>query len=183
MEFETKVLSKSIFESLYETGKTLATAESCTSGRIAEAITSVPGASDYFKGGVVCYSNNVKEQLLGVDAQLIEEKTAVCEEVAIALVKGACKALGTDYAISATGYAGPAAGGVGDTTPVGTIWVACGSADDVRTFKLEEDRGREVNLVRATNKALSLFSDFIHEIYPVADVTEVPNVEIKGCED
>ena len=81
MEFEKKVLSREIQQYLYESGLTVGSAESCTGGRIAEAIIAVPGASTYFKGGVISYTNEVKENLLGVDHQLLEEKTAVCEEV------------------------------------------------------------------------------------------------------
>mgnify|MGYP003490505276 CR=1 FL=1 len=64
MEFESKVLSKEIQQVLYDNGKTLGTAESCTGGRIAEAIIATPGASNYFKGGIICYTNEVKERLL-----------------------------------------------------------------------------------------------------------------------
>ena len=110
MDFESKITSREVSEILWETEKTVGTAESCTGGRIAEAIIAVPGASKYFKGGIISYVNEIKERLLGVDPQVLEEKTAVCEEVAIAMVKGACKALNTDYAISATGFAGPTGG-------------------------------------------------------------------------
>ena len=95
MDFESKITSREVSEILWETEKTVGTAESCTGGRIAEAIISVPGASKYFKGGIISYVNEIKESLLGVDHQVLEEKTAVCEEVAIAMVKGACKALNT----------------------------------------------------------------------------------------
>ena len=176
MEFESKVFAKSVFDTLYETGKTLSTAESCTSGRIAEALTAIPGASDYFVGGIVSYSNRIKENILHVDAAIIEEKSAVCEEVAIQMVKGACETLGTDYAISATGFAGP---GSEKDIPAGTIWVACGSADDVRTLKLTEDHGREKNLVNATNSALQLFKEFLNEKFPQPDLSEVPAPEAK----
>ena len=74
MELENKVLSREIQTMFYESGKTLGTAESCTGGRIAEAIIAVPGASEYFKGSIVSYTNEVKENLLGVDHQLLEEK-------------------------------------------------------------------------------------------------------------
>jgi nicotinamide-nucleotide amidase len=159
MDFESKIISREISELLWEKEKTLSTAESCTGGRIAEAIIAVPGASKYFKGGIICYVNEVKENLLGVSRQLLEEKTAVCEEVAIELVKGACKALNTDYAISATGLAGP--GGGTKEIPVGTIWLACGSQDRIITCKVEEDHGRDINLAIATNKATQLFLDFL----------------------
>ena len=110
MEFETKILSKGIQEMLYNSDKTVGTAESCTGGRIAEALISVPGASNYFKGGVVSYTNEVKENLLGVSHEVLEEKTAYCEEVAREMVLGAIKALNVDFAISATGVSGPTGG-------------------------------------------------------------------------
>ena len=133
MELENKVLSREIQTMLYESGKTLGTAESCTGGKIAEAIIAVPGASEYFKGAIVSYTNEVKERLLGVDHQLLEEKTAVCPEVAEAMVRGAIKTLNVDFAISATGIAGP--GGGSKEIPVGTIYIGFGSADDVRTTR------------------------------------------------
>ena len=161
MDFESKVISREISELLWEKERTVATAESCTGGRIAEAIIAVPGASKYFKGGIICYVNEVKENLLGVSHELLEMKTAVCEEVAIQMVKGACRTLNTDYAISATGIAGPS-GGTKDI-PVGTIWLACGNADRVITLKVEEDHGRDINLAIATNKAMQLFLDYLKD--------------------
>ena len=159
MDFEAKVMSREISELLWEKEKTVATAESCTGGRIAEAIISVPGASKYFKGGIICYVNEVKENLLGVSHELLEEKTAVCEEVAQEMVKGACKALNTDYAIAATGLAGP--GGGSKEIPVGTIWLACGNNEKIVTCKVEEDHGRDINLAIATTKAMQIFRDFL----------------------
>ena len=162
MDFESKIISREISELLWEKEKTLATAESCTGGRIAEAVIAVPGASKYFKGGIICYVNEVKERLLGVSHDLLEEKTAVCEEVAVEMVKGACATLDTDYAIAATGFAGP--GGGTKEIPVGTIWLACGTKDKVITRKVEEDHGRDINLAIATNVAIQLFRDFLkHE--------------------
>ena len=125
-----------------------------------------PGSSNYFKGSVVSYVDEIKERLLGVDAQLIAEKTAVCEEVAVAMVKGACKTLNTDFAISATGIAGP--GGGSKEVPVGTIWLACGTADDVVTVQLTEDEGRDVNISNAANQALQLFLNYLKE-HPITE--------------
>ena len=159
LDFEAKIISREISELLWDMERTVGTAESCTGGRIAEAIISVPGASKYFKGGIISYTNEIKEALLGVDHDLLEEKTAVCEEVAIEMVKGACRALNTDYAMSATGIAGPS-GGTKDI-PVGTIWLACGNANRVATLKVEEDHGRDINLAIATNKAMQLFLDYL----------------------
>ena len=110
MDFESKILSREISQLLWEREQTLGTAESCTGGRIAEAIIAIPGASKYFKGGIVSYVDEVKENLLGVNHDVIEEQTAVCEEVARQMVVGACRSLNTDFAIAATGYAGPTGG-------------------------------------------------------------------------
>jgi len=161
MDFESKIISREISELLWDMEKTLGTAESCTGGRIAEAIISIPGASKYFKGGIISYTNEVKETLLEVSHDLLEEKTAVCEEVAVAMVKGACRRLNTDYAISATGFAGPT-GGTKDI-PVGTIWLACGNADRVVSMKVEEDHGRDINLAIATNRAMQMFLSYLQE--------------------
>ena len=159
IDFESKIISREVSQILWEIEKTVGTAESCTGGRIAESLISIPGASKYFKGGIVCYVDEIKERLLSVDAQLLEEKTAVCEEVARQLVTGACKALNTDFAIAATGFAGPT-GGTKDI-PVGTIWLACGSPEKQVTLKVEEDHGRDINLAIATHKAMQMFLDFL----------------------
>ena len=159
MDFESKIISRDISQLLWEREETVSTAESCTGGRIAEAIMAIPGASKYFKGGIICYVDEVKKNLLGVSQQLLEEKTAVCEEVAIELVKGACRALNTTYAVAATGIAGPT-GGTKDI-PVGTIWLACGTTDEVITCMVEEDHGRDINLAIATNRAMQMFLDYL----------------------
>jgi len=159
MDFESKIISREVSQLLWEMDKTVSTAESCTGGRIAEAIISVPGASKYFKGGVISYVDEVKMSLLGVDGQVLEEQTAVCEEVARQMVRGACKVLNTHYAISATGIAGPSGGT--KEIPVGTIWLACGTPDRQITLKVEEDHGRDINLAIATNKAMQMFLEFL----------------------
>ena len=81
MELDLKLASKEINEILWREAKTLSTAESCTAGRIASVITAVPGSSNYYKGGLICYADETKENLLHVDAKVIEEQTPVCEEV------------------------------------------------------------------------------------------------------
>ena len=165
MELETKVLGRQIQEALYKNNETLCTAESCTGGKISQAIIAVPGASQYFKGSIVAYSNEVKENLLHVSHQVLEEHSAVCEEVARQMVVGACQAMQCDYAISTTGIAGPTGGTV--EIPVGTIWIGYGSKDDVRTLKLSDDFGRDINLEIATNKAMQLFIEYYKEKHPV----------------
>ncbi len=161
MDFESKIISREISQLLWELEKTVGTAESCTGGRIAEALVATPGASKYFKGGVVSYADEIKENLLNVDAQVLKEQTAVCEEVARQMVAGACRTLNTDYAIAATGFAGPT-GGTKDI-PVGTIWLACGDAARQVTVKVEEDHGRDINLAIATNTAMQMFLNFLKD--------------------
>lgn len=175
MDFEKKVMSRELLSLLYESGKTLGTAESCTSGQIATAITMVPGASNYFKGGIVSYTDDVKEHLLNVDEAVIKEHTAVCEEVAVQMVSGAIKALGVDYAVAATGFAGP---GAASGIPVGTIWLACGNSDEHTTLLLTDDNGRDNNVDNAVFKALELLLDFIkaHEPARGDDVVEFSEI-------
>lgn len=162
MDFESKIISRQIGDILYASGYTIGTAESCTGGRISEAIMAIPGSSNYYKGGVVAYTDEVKEKLLGVSHEVLEEKSAVSEEVAREMVLGTIKTIGVDFAIASTGVAGPGGGTV--EHPVGTIWLAYGNKDEVRTFKLTEDFGRDINLAIATNKAIRLFLDFLKEL-------------------
>lgn len=164
MELNVKLASRDINELLWRNKKTLGTAESCTGGRIASVITAIPGSSSYYKGGIICYSNLVKTEILGVDAAVIAEQTAVCEDVVKQLVIGTNKLLHTDYAVAVSGFAGPATSN--DTTsavPVGTIWIAVGQENDIVTLKLEEDNGRDLNLANATEKAIHLLLDYLRE--------------------
>ena len=161
MEFESKILSRQIGDLIYASGYSLGTAESCTGGRISETIIAIPGASNYFKGGIVAYTDEVKMHLLGVSADTLQEHTAVSEEVAKQMVSGAIDALQVDFAIAVTGVAGPG-GGTADI-PVGTIWIGYGSKDDIRTFKITENFGRDINLAIATNRAIRLMLDFLKE--------------------
>ncbi|MFN0167814.1 MAG: competence/damage-inducible protein A [Bryobacteraceae bacterium] len=106
---------------LRKTGSTLAVAESCTGGMLAERITSVPGSSEYFAGGFVTYSNRLKVDLLGVSEELIAEHGAVSEPVAAAMAKAALFRAGATYALSVTGIAGPPS--PSDSVPVGTVFL------------------------------------------------------------
>ena len=164
MDLETKILSKSIQELLYNSDKKIGTAESCTGGRLAEALIAVPGSSNYFNGSIIAYTNEVKENLLGVNHQVLEEQTAVSEEVARQMVLGAIKTLRVDFAVAVTGVAGPAGGT--PENPVGTIWIGYGCNTDVRTWKLSEDFGRDINLSIATSKVLQLMVEFLKEHEP-----------------
>lgn len=162
MDFESKIISRQIGDILYASGLTIGTAESCTGGRISEAIIAIPGSSDYYKGGIVAYTDEVKVKLLGVSSEVLEEQTAVSEEVAREMVLGTLNAIGVDFAIASTGYAGP--GGGTKEAPVGTIWLAYGNREEVRTFKLTEDFGWDINLAIATNKAIRLMLDFLKDM-------------------
>ena len=161
MDLQSKIISRELLQALYDNGKTIGTAESCTGGRLAQTIIAAPGASNYFKGGIVCYTDEVKQNLLNVDPEAIREHTAVSEIVAKQMVAGACHALNCDYAVAVTGIAGP--GGGTSEIPVGTIWIAYGEPDDIRTIKLTEDNGRDRNLAAAASTALRLFLEYIKE--------------------
>ena len=161
ISLETKLISREISELMWKDGITLATAESCTAGNLAAAITAIPGSSHYYKGGVVAYANQVKENLLHVDTHTIETCGVVSEETVCEMVKGAMDTLNTDYAIATSGVAGPGGGTL--ETPVGTIWIAVGSRKKIVTMKLEGDDGREQNIVKATCSALHLMRDLLKE--------------------
>ena len=121
-------------------GKTLVTAESCTGGGIGSALTSVPGSSAVYKGGVICYTNWVKEHVLGVASQLLEDFGAVSAPVAQALAQGVRKKLEADISLSITGLAGP--GGDEFGNPVGTVFIGCDSirGTEVREYHFNGDR-------------------------------------------
>ena len=114
-----------------ERSLTIATAESCTGGLIGARLTAVPGSSDVFVGGVVAYSNSIKQSMLGVPEELIRRVGAVSEEVGKAMAAGARDRTGADVGIAVTGIAGP--GGGSAEKPVGTVWVAVQIGEDVRT--------------------------------------------------
>ena len=162
MELDLKLASKEINEILWREAKTLSTAESCTAGRIASVITAVPGSSNYYKGGLICYADETKENLLHVDAKVIEEQTPVCEEVVKQMVVGACDLFNTDYAVAISGYAGPGGPDGGKSgVIVGTIWIAVGTKDNIVTKMIEEDNGRDKNLASATSVAVHMLLDYL----------------------
>ena len=138
---------------------TVSTAESCTGGSIAARLTSIPGSSEYFKGAVVAYSNEIKESLLHVSPETLKERGAVSEETVIEMVKGAMETLKTDCAVSTSGIAGP--GGGTKEKPVGTVWIAAAYKNEIRTMKQETNRGREMNVERAGNNALLLLLELL----------------------
>ena len=139
----------------------LSTAESCTGGGIATAITEIPGCSRVFKGGIIAYADFVKTSQLHVPADLIEKHGAVSEPVALAMAEGANTALGTDMAVSVTGIAGP--GGGTDDKPVGTVWIAIarkGCATAAHLFELPNTGRADIRLW-ATREALKMLCEAI----------------------
>jgi nicotinamide-nucleotide amidase len=139
--------------------ETLSTAESCTGGYVAHLITSIPGSSAYFLGSVIAYENEVKKKLLGVDPAILTSAGAVSEETVRAMVSGAVRNLGTDFAIATSGIMGPGGGSV--EKPVGTVWIAAGNDQEVITQKLwfRFDRQRNTELTAAN--VLNLLRKFI----------------------
>ena len=135
-------------------GKTLVTAESCTGGGIGAALTAIPGSSSVYKGGIICYTNWVKEHLLCVPADLLDREGAVSAPVAEAMAKGAKKQLQADVAVSVTGLAGPSGDEYGN--PVGTVFI--GYCDDKECISLRFlfAGDREAVRTQAIEEALKL---------------------------
>jgi nicotinamide-nucleotide amidase len=140
---------------LVRTGCTLATAESCTGGLIAQMITAQAGVSPYYPGGVVSYANAAKVELLGVPAELIEAHGAVSPQVAEAMAAGVRKRLGADLGLSVTGVAGPTGGT--PEKPVGLVYLGLATADRVQTRRLEmgPEQPRDIIQRRSAKQALN----------------------------
>jgi len=133
---------------------TLSTAESFTGGSIAERITSVPGASAYFKGSMVCYATETKVNVLGVPQELIDEYSVVSEEVAIAMANGVKNKLGTDFSIATTGNAGPTKGD--SDAEVGTVYIGIGTPKGTFAHKFVMGKHRDRVVKKSVNKAFEL---------------------------
>ena len=139
---------------LKENCKTLATAESCTGGKIAQLITSVPGASSYFKGGIVSYATETKVTILGISKAFIEEHSVVSKEVASAMALNVQKIMQTDYAIATTGNAGPTKGD--GNAEVGTVCIALATPNGVLVEEFNFGQPREKVIDRAVIKSLEM---------------------------
>lgn len=134
-----------------EHGLTMATAESCTGGTIASRLTALAGASAYFKGGVVAYSNEVKERVLGVKKETLECCGAVSEACVKEMARGVKKLMGVDMAVATSGVAGPSGGT--PEKPVGTVWMALAYGDEVVAKKLQYGNLRQATIDRTCNEA------------------------------
>jgi len=143
--------------------KTLAIAESCTGGRIAQAFTANTGASAYFKGSVVTYATESKVNILKVSEKDIEKHSVVSKKVAEAMAKNVRTLFNSDYAISTTGNAGPTKGD--SDAEVGTVWIAIASKDKVYSKVFNFGNHREKVIVRATNKAFEMLQKEIENIH------------------
>lgn len=141
-------------------GLTLATAESCTGGNIAHSITEVAGCSDVFKGGVVSYANEVKTNVLGVDAEVIASQGAVSEEVVRQMCQGAARLCGADCAVATSGIAGP--GGGSPEKPVGTVWIAARTPRTIRAELFHFRGDRQAVIERATAQAMTMLSELLN---------------------
>ena len=139
---------------LAERKVTISTAESCTGGKVAEVITSVAGASNYFKGSIVCYSTDVKIELLGIPAALIEEHSVVSAEVAREMAVNVKRIMRTDYAIATTGNAGPSKGE--SSAGVGTVFIALATPKEVMVEEFRFGQPRDKVIDRAVNKSLEM---------------------------
>jgi len=157
--FDNENMGIVIGRMLGKSGQTMAVAESCTGGSIAQFITSNAGSSAYFKGGVVAYSNEIKNRLLSVPMELLESFGAVSQEVAEAMAAGVQKAMNADYSVATTGIAGPDGGS--DEKPVGMVWIAVAGPSGVTSKKYIFKHNRERNIIRTTHTALNLLRTLI----------------------
>lgn len=147
-------LESAVGDLLKAYGKTLSTAESCTGGMISSLITSVPGSSEYFLGSVTSYANGVKENVLGVPAEIIAEHGAVSSECVAAMAEGVRRITSSDYSVATSGIAGP--GGGSEEKPVGTVWIGVSSVSGTETFRLKFNSDRKRNIERFSSSALHI---------------------------
>ena len=143
--YDGKTLSELIAEKLKKRKQTLGLAESCTGGYIAHLITSLSGSSEYFKGGVVAYSNEIKNRILQVENHVINQYGAVSEDVVKQMAKNSLHIFAVDYGIAVSGIAGP--GGGSAEKPVGTVWIAVADKNNVHTKCFSFGNGRE-NIIK-----------------------------------
>ena len=154
-------LESAVGDLLKAYGKTLSTAESCTGGMISSLITSVPGSSEYFLGSVTSYANGVKENVLGVPAEIIAEHGAVSSECVAAMAEGVRRITSSDYSVATSGIAGP--GGGSEEKPVGTVWIGVSSDNGTETFRLKFNSDRKRNIERFSSSALHILLNKIRK--------------------
>lgn len=150
-------LAARVGELLKERGWTVGTAESCTGGLVAHAITNISGSSAYFIGAIVAYANQAKMDLLNVPAALLVKHGAVSQEVALAMARGVRRTLRTDVGVATTGIAGPTGGT--PQKPVGTVYIALSSPLGEQVVHHVWDRDRLGNKCRSAKAALALLAE------------------------
>ena len=160
--YDEDTIQNVVGQLLIEKGKTLSTAESCTGGYIAHLITSVPGSSAYFMGGTTPYSYDLKEKVLQVKAETLNTYGAVSEETVREMITGSLDLMETDITIAVSGIAGPTGGT--PEKPVGTIWLAIGDRNKVKTHKLQLGKDRFKNIEYTAIFALNMIRRFLKEI-------------------
>ncbi|MFI5164401.1 MAG: nicotinamide-nucleotide amidohydrolase family protein [Bacteroidia bacterium] len=151
---EPETLEKIIGTILRQKKKTLAVAESCTGGYIAHLITTIPGSSDYFNGGIIAYANEIKMNVLKVDEKTLNLNGAVSKEVSEQMSDGVRKRLKADFGIATTGIAGPTGGSA--EKPVGTVWISVSSTKKTISEKFNFGNNRERTIRRASLSALNM---------------------------
>lgn len=151
---EEETLEVTLGRLMTQNGQTLATAESCTGGKIAHVLTTVPGASNYFKGGIISYAAETKINVLGISESVIQEHSVVSAEVAKQMALGVKRLMKTDYAIATTGNAGPSK----DNTDadLGTVFIALATPEEVIIEEFNFGQPREKVIDRAVNKSLEM---------------------------
>lgn len=162
-------LAQTVFDHLRLNEKTLAVAESCTGGMLSNSFTDIPGASKVFAGGVVCYNNDIKTELLGVPESIIQQHGAVSAETAAAMATGAMEKFSTDYSLSITGFAGPTGGTA--QNPLGTIYIGYASPVGVWSVKMHYPGERTAVKMRAVNRALDVIRRKLNK-YQVQDAIQ-----------
>jgi len=153
------VLASDVGKVLEQRSLTLAVAESCTGGRLGDAITDVPGSSAYFLGGVISYGNEAKFSLLGVDRSTLESMGAVSEEVALMMADGVRKRLGASIGVGITGIAGPT--GATPAKPVGLVYIAVSSSERSLSARSVFAGSRSEVKAQAVLKALEMLSELL----------------------
>jgi nicotinamide-nucleotide amidase len=152
-------MQQALGNALLQQNKTLATAESCTGGYIAHLITSVSGSSRYYQGGVVSYANEIKENILNVKPEILDNYGAVSEETVKEMVKGILSSFNTDYGIATSGIMGPDGGS--ETKPVGTVWIGVGNHQNIIAQKFHFRFDRQRNIELTSTFGLNLLRKFI----------------------
>lgn len=168
MSAASSSLAEAALHALRARGLRVATAESCTGGLIAAALTAVPGASDVVHGGFVTYANEAKSRMLGVDPALIARIGAVSSEVAAAMAEGARAATGVEVAVAVTGIAGP--GGGSAAKPVGTVWFGfAGPGEAAATERVVFPGDRDAVRAGTVRHALARLAERAHAAAPLRD--------------